>query len=74
MHIVMEHTHIYPKSENLNDAIEICKQQKNNKSNDIPVVINEDGLVVYATEGIGKIVKIINGYATNSTEYTGICI
>ena len=58
------------KSENLNDAIEICKQQKNNKSNDIPVVINEDGLVVYATEGIGKIVKIINGYATNSTEYT----
>ena len=58
------------KSENLNDAIEICKQQKNNKSNDIPVVINEDGLVVYATEGIGRIVKIINGYATNSTEYT----
>ena len=58
------------KSENLNDAIEICKQQQNNKSNDIPVVINEDGLVVYATEGIGRIVKIINGSATNSTEYT----
>lgn len=58
------------KSENLNDAIEICKQQQNNKSNDIPVVINEDGLVVYATEGIGRIVKVINGSATNSTEYT----
>lgn len=58
------------KSENLNDAIEMCKQQQNNKSNDIPVVINEDGLVVYATEGIGRIVKIINGSATNSTEYT----
>ena len=58
------------KAENLNDAIEICKQQQNNKSNDIPVVINEDGLVVYATEGIGRIVKIINGSAINSTEYT----
>ena len=58
------------KSENLNDAIEMCKQQQNNKSNDIPVVINEDGLVVYATEGIGRIVKVINGSATNSTEYT----
>ena len=33
---------------------------ENNKSNDIPVVINEDGLVVYATEGIGRIVKVIN--------------
>ena len=58
------------KAENLDDAIKICETKKNIKSNDIPVVINEDGLVVYATEGIGRIVKIINGVATNSTAYT----
>lgn len=31
------------------------------KSDTIPVVINKDGLVVYATEGIGRIIKIVNG-------------
>ena len=58
------------KSENLNDAIDLCKQQQNNKSNNIPVAINEDGLIVYATEGIGRIVKIINGVPVNSVDYT----
>lgn len=57
-------------SDSLNDAIEMCKKQQNNKSTDIPVVINEDGLVVYATEGIGRIVKVINGSPTTSTSYT----
>ncbi|MGL6107352.1 glucosaminidase domain-containing protein [Romboutsia sp.] len=49
-------------SDDINAAIEMADNMQNKvKSNVIPVVINKDGVVVYATESIGKIVKIIDG-------------
>ena len=55
-------TYSYVQSEdNLNSAIDIANNLKNTKNQGIPVVINKEGIVIYATEGIGRIVKIING-------------
>ena len=57
-------------SNNIEEAINIAKNQvKQVKENVIPVVINEDGLVVYATEGIGRIVKIIDGVPVTENKY-----
>lgn len=41
--------------------------QKNIENNIIPVIIDEDGLVVYAAEGIAKIVKIKDGQSITAT-------
>ena len=57
-------------AQNIEDAISLANQSKNLKSNDIPVVINEDGLIVYATSGIGRIVKIKNGQVDTSLSNT----
>lgn len=35
----------------------------------IPAVINKDGLVVYAAKSIGRIVKVVGGKVSNSTQY-----
>ena len=57
-------------SNNIEEAINIAKNQvKQVKENVIPVVINEDGLVVYATEGIGRVVKIIDGVPVAENKY-----
>ena len=57
-------------SNNIEEAINIAKNQVTQvKENVIPVVINEDGLVVYATEGIGRIVKIIDGVPVTENKY-----
>ncbi len=63
--------YIYVESTNdIYSAIEIAKNQvKKVKENVIPVVINEDGLVVYATEGIGRIVKIVDGTPVTENKY-----
>lgn len=58
------------KSETIEDAIQIANQQSNKRTNNIPVVINEEGLVVYATQGIGRIVRIVNGVVDSSISMT----
>lgn len=63
-------TYSYIQSEdNLNSAIEIAKNLKNAKNQGIPVVINKEGIVIYATEGIGRIVKIIDGNIDTTNNY-----
>ena len=51
-------------------AIDIADNLKNAKNQGIPVVINKEGLVIYATEGIGRIVKIIDGNVDTTNNYT----
>ena len=64
-------TYSYVQSEdNLNSAIDIANNLKNAKNQGIPVVINKEGIVVYATEGIGRIVKIIDGNVDTTNNYT----
>lgn len=64
-------TYSYIQSEdNLNSAIDIANNLKNTKNKGIPVVINKEGIVVYATEGIGRIVKIIDGNVDTTNNYT----
>ena len=64
-------TYSYVQSEdNLNLAIDIADNLKNAKNQGIPVVINKEGLVIYATEGIGRIVKIIDGNVDTTNNYT----
>lgn len=43
---------------------------QNKKSNTIPIVINKGGLIVYAIQSIGIIVKIVNGVPESSTNAT----
>ena len=64
-------TYSYVESEdNLNSAIDIANNLKNTKKQGIPVVINKEGIVIYATEGIGRIVKIIDGSVDTTNNYT----
>ena len=56
--------------ENLNSAIDIANNLKNTKKQGIPVVINKEGIVIYATEGIGRVVKIIDGNVDITNNYT----
>lgn len=64
-------TYSYIQSEdNLNSAIDIANNLKNTKNKGIPVVINKEGIVIYATEGIGRIVKIIDGNVDTTNNYT----
>ena len=64
-------TYSYIQSEeNLNLAIDIANNLKNTKNQGIPVVINKEGIVIYATEGIGRIVKIIDGNVDTTNNYT----
>ena len=64
-------TYSYIQSEdNLNSAIETANNLKNTKNQGIPVVINKEGIVIYATEGIGRIVKIIDGNIDTTNNYT----
>ena len=64
-------TYSYIQSEdNLNSAIDIANNLKNTKNKGIPVVINKEGIVIYATEGIGRIVKIIDGKVDTTNNYT----
>ncbi len=64
-------TYSYVQSEdNLNLAIDIANNLKNTKNQGIPVVINKEGIVIYATEGIGRIVKIIDGNVDTTNNYT----
>ena len=64
-------TYSYVQSEdNLNLAIDIANNLKNTKNQGIPVVINKEGIVIYATEGIGRIVKIIDGNIDTTNNYT----
>lgn len=64
-------TYSYVQSEdNLNSAINIANNLKNAKNQGIPVVISKEGIVVYATEGIGRIVKIIDGNVDTTNNYT----
>lgn len=64
-------TYSYVQSEdNLNSAIDIANNLKNAKKQGIPVVISKEGIVVYATEGIGRVVKIIDGNVDTTNNYT----
>ena len=64
-------TYSYIQSEdNLNSAIDIANNLKSTKNQGIPVVINKEGIVIYATEGIGRIVKIIDGKVDTTNNYT----
>ena len=64
-------TYSYIQSEdNLNSAIDTANNLKNTKNQGIPVVINKEGIVIYATEGIGRIVKIIDGKVDTTNNYT----
>lgn len=64
-------TYSYVQSkDNLNSAIDIANNLKNTKNQGIPVVVNKEGIVVYATEGIGRIVKIIDGKVETTNNYT----
>ena len=64
-------TYSYIQSEdNLNSAIDIANNLKNTKKQGIPVVISKEGIVVYATEGIGRVVKIIDGNVDTTNNYT----
>nr|WP_317332019.1 S-layer homology domain-containing protein [uncultured Romboutsia sp.] len=64
-------TYSYVQSEdNLNSAIDIANNLKNTKNQGIPVVINKEGIIIYATEGIGRIVKIIDGNVDTTNNYT----
>ena len=64
-------TYSYVQSEDiLNSAIDIANNLKNTKSQGIPVVINKEGIVIYATEGIGRVVKIIDGNVDTTNNYT----
>ena len=64
-------TYSYVQSEdNLNSAIDIANNLKNTKNQGIPVVINKEGIVIYATEGIGRVVKIIDGNVDTTNNYT----
>lgn len=54
----------------LSEAIDIANKLKTTlKANVIPVVINSDGLIVYATEGIAKIVKTKHGQLISQGSY-----
>ncbi|MDU2197401.1 MAG: cell wall-binding protein, partial [Peptostreptococcaceae bacterium] len=58
-------------TETIEDAMEIANAKSNSiDHNIIPVVIDENGLVIYATEGIGKIVKIIDGKPVSEKDTT----
>ena len=64
-------TYSYVQSEdNLDLAINIANNLKNTKNKGIPVVINKEGIVIYATQGIGRIVKIIDGDIDTTNKYT----
>ena len=63
----------YVKSlNNLKDAIKevnkIKSKQKKFES-DIPVIINEKGIVVYATESIGRLTRLVDGVASQDKRY-----
>ena len=64
-------TYSYIQSEDdLESAIDISNNLKKIKNEGVPVVINNEGIVIYATEGIGRIVKIINGNIDTTNNYT----
>ena len=71
-----EYTYL-DSSDTLEGAIKIAKnKEKELPSNIIPMVINKDGLSVYTTNGIARVVKIIDGKKieesdkNNYTKYT----
>ena len=62
----------YVKSfNNLNEAINEVKSIKNKKStsSEVPVIINEDGIVVYATEAIGRLTRLVDGQASTDKRF-----
>ena len=53
----------------IEEAIKKANDAKiENRVDIIPAVINKDGLVVYATDAIGKIVKVVNGKTVNNND------
>lgn len=60
-------------ADTIEKAMKIVKNVENSKGlgkNIIPTIVNEDGLIVYATDAIGKVVKFVDGQATTNNSYT----
>ena len=56
--------------DSLSKAIDTANEMKDiSKANAIPVVISSDGLVVYTTDGIAKIVKMKDGQPISQSSY-----
>ncbi|MBC5995859.1 hypothetical protein EAI30_00365 [Romboutsia ilealis] len=55
----------------LDKAIDEVNSIKNSKSTneEIPVIIDENGIVVYATESIGRLTRLVDGVASSSRSY-----
>ena len=62
----------YKKATTLEEAKSIANDIKNQYvgQNIIPVVINQNGIIEYATNAIGRIVKIGDGISENATNFT----
>ena len=62
----------YKKATTLEEAKSIANDIKNQYvgQNIIPVVINQKGIIEYATNAIGRIVKIGDGISENATNFT----
>ncbi|MGL4914369.1 MAG: glucosaminidase domain-containing protein [Romboutsia sp.] len=61
----------------IEEAIKKAKDAKvENRVDMIPTVINKDGLVVYATDAIGKVVKVVGNRAVdnNDVDYTSYVV
>ena len=58
--------------DNLDEAIkEVNKIENKSKSTstDVPVIINEDGIVTYATQAIGRLTRLVDGVASSNKSY-----
>lgn len=55
----------------LDKAIDEVNSIKNSKSasEEIPVIIDNNGIVVYATESIGRLTRLVDGVASSSRSY-----
>lgn len=60
-------------TDTLDKAINIANKNKDlQKSNNIPVVISKEGVIVYATEAIAKIVKMKDGQTISQNGHTAM--
>ena len=55
----------------LDDAINEVKNMKKKKfsGSEVPVIINEDGIVVYTTESIGRLTRLVDGKASTDRRF-----
>ena len=62
----------YKEANTIEEAKDLVKNIKDEyeKQNIIPTIINNEGMIEYATKSIGKIVKVGSGISENSTSYT----